>query len=565
MIVSTQLPLDLPASFSDDAYAYGARASGEAHGVVLTRRHVAEFMLDLAGYSADRDLTTLRLLEPACGVGAFLVPAVERLLASAKRASRDVASLHGAIRAFDIDDAHVVASREAVRATLKAHGVSEGVAHDLASRWVTRGDFLLAPMSSDIDVVIGNPPYVRIEQVAPLLQAEYRRRYSTLFDRADLYVAFIERSLTLLGPGGVLCFVCADRWVLNRYGAPLRAMINASFRVNWYIDLHSASPFESEVIAYPSIFSLSPGRGGPVLVGRMRSASPEECDEFRAAWRAEGASTVDVESYHSWFEGDAPWVLSSSEHLAVLRHLESSNHPLEADGQTRVGIGVATGCDEVFVVGESTDIEPDRLVPLAMRADIHEGRVHDSGRRVINTFSDEGGVVDLAKYPRLARHLRAHGAKVRQRHVARRNPAAWYRTIDRVYPALVATPKLLIPDIAGSNEVAYDPGRFHPHHNLYFVTSTAWDLEVLGALLSSRVALFFVWSYAVKMRGGYLRFQAQYLRRIHVPRPSCIPVEVNDGLRDAFRRRDFRAIDALALRAFNLPSLPDFDFVDTRR
>jgi adenine-specific DNA-methyltransferase len=93
--------------------------------------------------------------------------------------------------------------------------------------------------------------------------------------------------------------------------------------------------------------------------------------------------------------------------------------------------------------------------------------------------------------------------------VAKKAPANWFRTIDRVYPKLVGTPKLLIPDIAGANEVVFDHGRFHPHHNLYFVTSDHWDLEVLGGLLSSRVALFFVWSYAVKMRGGYLRFQAQ--------------------------------------------------------
>lgn len=134
-----------------------------------------------------------------------------------------------------------------------------------------------------------------------------------------------------------------------------------------------------------------------------------------------------------------------------------------------------------------------------------------------------------------------------------------------MYPALVTTPKLLIPDIAGSNEVVFDDGRYHPHHNLYFITSARWDLEVLGGLLSSRVALFFVWSYAVKMRGGYLRFQAQYLRRIRVPRPESLSPELTSALRDAFRRRDFAALDALALRAYEIVSLPVFDFVDTRR
>jgi hypothetical protein len=123
----------------------------------------------------------------------------------------------------------------------------------------------------------------------------------------------------------------------------------------------------------------------------------------------------------------------------------------------------------------------------------------------------------------------------------------------------------LIPDIAGANEVVYEEGRFYPHHNLYFVVSKSWDLEVLGGLLSSRVALFFVWSYAVKMRGGYLRFQAQYLRRIRVPPATSLSRELCESIRSAFRQRNHKKLDKLAQQAYGLCSIPDFDFVDTRQ
>lgn len=113
-------------------------------------------------------------------------------------------------------------------------------------------------------------------------------------------------------------------------------------------------------------------------------------------------------------------------------------------------------------------------------------------------------------------------------------------------------------------QVALEPGHFHPHHNLYYVASDDWDLEVLGGLLSSRVALFFVWSYAVKMRGGYLRFQAQYLRRIRVPDPESIESSTAAAIKAAFRRRDFPDLDSLALAAYGIDMLPDFEFVDTR-
>ncbi len=111
----------------------------------------------------------------------------------------------------------------------------------------------------------------------------------------------------------------------------------------------------------------------------------------------------------------------------------------------------------------------------------------------------------------------------------------------------------------------FEAGHYYPHHNLYFIISDVWEMEVLGGLLSSRVALFFVWSYAVKMRGGYLRFQAQYLRRIRVPRPESLSLKLQNEIKCAFRARNFAELDELSRIAYGLDELPSFDFVDTRR
>ena len=200
-----------------------------------------------------------------------------------------------------------------------------------------------------------------------------------------------------------------------------------------------------------------------------------------------------------------------------------------------------------------------------MRQDLCEGKVSDGGRFVISTFDQQGQPIELERYPRLAQYFCEHEQEVKQRHVAKRSGTAWFRTIDRVYPELVRKPKLLIPDIAGANEITLEPGHYYPHHNLYFVTAESYDMEVLGGLLSSKVALFFIWSYAVKMRGGYLRFQAQYLRRIRIPRTDSLPTDLQDEIRKSFRRRDFVSLDALALRAYGIEQLPPFDFTDTRR
>jgi hypothetical protein len=562
-----QMNLNLPMKLPKAAYEYGTRASGETHGVVLTKPHVVDLILDLAGYGADADLTKLRLLEPACGEGAFLVAAVRRLLGLAAKQGRPLETLRDCVLAFDIDPEHVASTKEALLAVLAEWGYDRKTHRSVVDAWVREDDFLLADITGQFNVVVGNPPYIRIEQISEALHAEYRRHYRSLFDRADLYVAFIERGLSLLSGDGVLSFICADRWVLNKYGAPLRKLVSDSYTVKAYIDLHKASPFESEVIAYPSIFVLGRGATGEVPVVALSTASPEECKAIPAALnggRGKGLPPgVALAWYGAWFSGEEPWILSSPQQLATLRALEGRFAPIESSA--RIGIGVATGNDRIYIVGEGVDIEPDRLVPLVMRDDIEQGQIKDGGHFVINAFDINGSVVDLEKYPRLSAYLATHAADIRKRHVAQKNPRSWFRTIDRVYPELVSKPKLLIPDIAGFNEVAFDEGRYHPHHNLYFVTSDQWDLEVLGGLLSSRVALFFVWSYALKMRGGYLRFQAQYLRRIRLPDTTKLTVKLKNSIKTAFRKRDFVRLDALALQAYELEDLPAFDFVDTRR
>ncbi len=103
----------------------------------------------------------------------------------------------------------------------------------------------------------------------------------------------------------------------------------------------------------------------------------------------------------------------------------------------------------------------------------------------------------------------------------------------------------------------YDPGGHYPHHNLYYIVSAGWDLQVLGGLLLSRVAQLFVDAYSVRMRGGTLRFQAQYLRRIRVPGPGQIPPVLKKRLRAAFLDRDVEGATSAAMDAYRIDSLPD--------
>src|SRR6266542_1962915 len=351
--MARQQSLGFDLALPQHVYKYGERATGETHGVVLTKPHIVQLILDFAHYIPTRNLTKLRLLEPSCGEGAFLIESVRRLLESAKRYRVDAARLVDAIRAYDIDGASIAATRTAVRQLLLDWGVDVVTMETLLSTWICQGDFLLTGTKDPYDVIVGNPPYVRIEQLDAQLQGLYRRRFETLFDRADLYVAFIEHALELLSPAGLLSFICADRWTMNRYGAPLRALISREYGVRVYVDLHQASPFESDVIAYPSIFVFERQKPEHVIFAKLHEGSAEECRAL-ASLVEENSGTkyagAHVFRYERWFEGDEPWVLGTPIQLTTLRRLEERFATIEADGRARVGIGVATGADDVYIV-----------------------------------------------------------------------------------------------------------------------------------------------------------------------------------------------------------------------
>ena len=187
---------------------------------------------------------------------------------------------------------------------------------------------------------------------------------------------------------------------------------------------------------------------------------------------------------------------------------------------------------------------------MATTRDIKSGEVVWRGQGVINPFAEDGKLVNLASYPKLARYLEAHRNVITQRHCAKKNPANWYRTIDRIWPALTQRPKLLVPDIKGDAHIVFEPGKLYPHHNLYYVTANAWDLRALQAVLLSCVSNLFVATYSTKMRGGYLRFQAQYLRRIRIPHWADVSIELREELISAARKRDYHACTQAAFKLY---------------
>jgi hypothetical protein len=535
-----------------------ASAGVEERGAIFTKREVVHFLLDLVGYTSDRALPSLRLLEPSFGDGDFLLPAIGRLLAAADRLGikKQARNFARSIFAVELHTDTFEKTFKAVVVRLQAWGMVKAEAVALASAWLHRGDYLLQQPEADFDCVVGNPPYVRQELIPDALMAEYRARFSTIYDRADLYVPFIEHSLRLLKPGACVGFICADRWMKNKYGGPLRKFVADEFHMRVFVDMVDTPAFLSDVIAYPAITVICREEGNTTRVARR-----PKIDEASLATLAKilvgkkkPTRTSGVLEINKVAAGSEPWILEDFDKLAVVRRLEAEFPAIE-DAGCKVGIGVATGADQSFIGRlDELDVEPDRKLPLVMTRDILNGHVEWRGYGVINPFKDDGGLVDLRAYPRLRAYLEERKPQISKRHVAEKSPANWYRTIDRIYPALAKKKKLLIPDIKGEAHIVYEGGKLYPHHNLYFITSDEWDLRALQAVLLSGIARLFVATYSTRMRGGYLRFQAQYLRRIRLPRWADVPKDIKKRLIDAAKRADATACNQAAAELYRLSS-----------
>jgi len=529
----------------------------EARGAIFTRIEVVDFILDLVGYVTSEPLHYRRILEPSFGKGDFLLPLVERLLCAWRENGGNVSSagseLGEAVRGVELHRETFVLTRKTVVNRLIKEGISAFVASELADQWLIQGDFLLERQNARFDFVVGNPPYVRQELIPAPLLSEYRRRYQTMYDRADLYIPFIERSLSLLDEGGTLGFICADRWMKNRYGGPLREFIARNFHLKAYVDMVDTNAFHSEVSAYPAITIIEETKTGATRIAHRPKIEKKTLSAVAAEIRSEALlKNSSVREMIGVVSGSEPWLLESSDQMSLIRRIESQFPALEQAG-CKVGIGVATGADKAFIGNfESLDVEPGRKLPLVATRDIQSGEVVWQGQGVINPFADDGGLVDLRDYPKLASYLEERKSVIAKRHCAQKAPSNWYRTIDRIWPDLTRKPKLLIPDIKGEAHIVFEPGELYPHHNLYYIVSDTWELRALQAVLLSSIAKLFVATYSTKMRGGYLRFQAQYLRRIRVPFWQDVSENLRRELIHAATTRDLDACNRAVFKLYKL-------------
>ena len=493
---------------------YGERTSGGGHGDVSTAQEVVRYMLDLVGYTADKNLSDTIILEPSCGEGEFVVEIARRLMESAFRFGFDAQiAFIRCVYGYDIVEEKIRRCRQ--RLTI--------LGLDTAKSHICVGDFLSARVP-EVDIVVGNPPYVRYENI-PVWQLDYiKQTFPTFHYRADLYIPFFEKTLRLLKPGGKHCFICANRWLKNEYGKKLRRLVARCYRLETIINLERADAFQEDVLAYPSITLISNNASSPTF-GYAEVEKVLELTNLNPSER----TTPSDDDWTSAF--------MSADHAQL--------YTIEELG-FKIGIGVATGADSIFISSELPGlVESELLLPALNAKDLRGDTMSWHKEYLLNPYTPSGELISLSRYPLAARYLESHKERLADRHVARKNNSKWYKTIDRINPQLRTEAKILLPDMSGNRYIFIDEGQFYPLHNLYYVTGhSVRKLKILSAILMSDIIRQQIGSITNNMNGGFPRWQSQYLRKLKVPDFISMDSTSEEQLIQSYDEKDFDAVNS---------------------
>lgn len=504
------------------------------------------------------ELPTVRIVDPACGSGAFLIEAFDQLFAEYQKAQGFLTELQGPTL-FDIRKTiletnlyGVDLNGEAVEIarlscwiktaelgkilTSLDHNIREGnsvitdpTVHPKAFDWQAAFPEVFA--AGGFDVVVGNPPYVRQEWIKDY-KPHWEKRFQSYYSTADLFVYFYELGLKLLKPNGRLGYVTSGGWVRGSYGQGLRGYLAKNAGLESMIDFGEYQPFEDAEMIRPTIAILSKRLpGGPMRLWKwLTNGKPPE--NLAEVVRAAPLMRTD-------HLGAETWELEADDVIELRKKLVARGKPLREFHDTVICYGIKTGLNEVFVIDakkraeliEKDSKSAEIIKPFVQGTNLRPWYVENSASFLI--FSRRG--IRIEDYPAVLEYLAAHKENLQpkpddwpERKEWKGRKAGsylWYEIQDSVdyWPAF-EQPKIVWPDITNYPRFSMDHEKWYLGNTGYVIPGG--DYYLLG-VLSSWASWFFISKTAqpLRLRSGRWQYRliAQFMENI--PIPDAPPVE----------------------------------------
>lgn len=526
------------------------------------------------------ELSLIRVLDPACGSGAFLISAFDVLAHEFERANRALAELRGNQTSlfdltrtvlnenlFGIDKSGE--SVEIARLSLWLKTAERGKKLTFIDRNVRQGnsvveDPIVDPWAFDwhqgrvaqsflepmpragksskeveaidarwrggFDVVIGNPPYVRQE-----LLADYKEHWKSVFSTydgtADLFVYFFERGIKALKPGGRLGFIVSNKWLRGGYAEKLRAHLRQNCTIDTLVDFGHA-PIFPDADAFPCIITLRKSTPTPEHTVRVTLYPREQLGkELIASYVEQNAFSIPQATLFP-----AGWSLEPPGVQAVLAKLREGGIPLGEYVRSKPYRGVLTGCNEAFLVDNETKERLCREDPRSIEVlkkyirgqDINRWSPQWAGLWMI--FARRG--IEIDRYGAIKSHLERFRQQLEPRpkgftssNWRGRKPGSykWYELQDAVdYYQLFDGPKIVYQEIQFHPRFAIDRTGLYLNNKAFLVSG---DEVWLVAVLNSPAMWWHNWRYLVHMKDEALSAAGDKMVEIPIPRPSDDQIE----------------------------------------
>jgi type I restriction-modification system DNA methylase subunit len=411
------------------------------------------------------------------------------------------------------------------------------IAGDAAFPW--QKEFPEAMQAGGFDVVIGNPPYERIQTMqaqAPaaveFLKANYRSAVSGNF---DIYVCFIERGLQLLRKDGHFGYICPHKFFQTEYGEPLRKFLSGGQHVRQIVSFGDQQVFP-QATTYTCLLFLDKT---PQSECRILKVSDLE------AWRLTGEATAT--SFPASDLSSSDWHFVTGQGAPLFRKLDLMPLKLR-DIAEKMAQGIRTSGNEVYVLrvvaetaktvtaysdklGREVKLERQAVIRFLEGKQIKTYRFLSSNRVVIMPYSTERGEVRLLTEEELQKrspltldYLRANKAFLEEREDGRMRGPTWYAYIYPKNIELMSEPKILVPDIADSACFALDKGgefAFTAGYGITLKRDFAYATPFVLGLLNSKLLDFYLKKISTPMRGGFFRYFTQYLEQLPIKLPSA--------------------------------------------
>ncbi|THE63102.1 class I SAM-dependent DNA methyltransferase [Salinadaptatus halalkaliphilus] len=376
------------------------------------------------------------------------------------------------------------------------------------------------------DAVIGNPPYVRMEQIKPL-KPFLASNYDVHDTRVDLYGYFVERSLELTSQRyGV---VVSNKWIKSKYGQKIRGVLD-DHQIEQIVDFGDLEVFEGAT-AYPCILTVDVNQSleNSVSVTRINNLEfeslPVEITENKAEIPAE------------LFKGDDwtvtnPGVANISQELkekfsSLSEYIQGTCDTSITDG---MGRGVVTGLNEAFLISEEqknelvgSDERSSQLIkPYIKGTDISRHHVDHNQQYIIYCHSG----VDIDEYPAIKSYLSQYKEKLE----GTATNEEWYelQQPQQEYTGIFSERKIIYPDIAKHSRFAIDTRGDYIDCTVFMIPSE--DFYLLSLLNSTLIEVLFKMN-SPSVRGGYHRYKNEYVKSL--PIPLVTPDEASSSSNDS--------------------------------